>query len=142
MPRSRCAHRATHRTTHPTAGRTAGRTTPPTHRAGFTLVEVVVAVLLMAIAALGVASSTTYVARLGATAQAVARATRAAAQVVDSLRALPCTTLGSGAVATASGGVRWTTTSTPVTRAVRAVLTPASPRVPNAIVEEVLLPCE
>ena len=100
------------------------------------------AVLLLAIAALGVASSATFVARLAATAQAVDRATRATAQVMDSLRALPCATLANGAAGTAAGVVRWTATTTPLTKAVRAALTPASPRVARTIVEEVLLPCE
>jgi type IV pilus assembly protein PilV len=111
-------------------------------RTGFTLVEVVVAVLLLSLAALGVASTATFTASLAASTRAHALATRATALVVDSLRSVPCAALASGGANTAAGTVRWTTTTYPGTRAVRAVLTPASPRVRLAIVEEVLLSCD
>jgi prepilin-type N-terminal cleavage/methylation domain-containing protein len=113
----------------------------PTRR-GFSLVEVVVAIVLLAIAALGVASSATFVARLAATARALALATRATAQVVDSLRAAPCASLGGGASATAAGTVRWSIASPPGTRRIRAVLSPNSARVTSAVVEEAIVPCE
>lgn len=122
----------------------ATRTTPRPTRAGFTLVEVVVATLLLAIAALGVASTTTFVARLAASARALADASRALASTVDSLRSIPCTSLGAGTAGTRVGTVQWTATATATgdTRQLRATLAPSSPRL-NAppIVEEVVLPC-
>jgi prepilin-type N-terminal cleavage/methylation domain-containing protein len=111
-------------------------------RRGFTLVEVVVAVLLLSLAALGVASTATYAARLAASARALAEATRATALVVDSLRAVACPSLVSGVATTVAGTVRWTLTPYAGTRAVRAVLTPGSSRVRQPVVEEVLLPCD
>lgn len=111
-------------------------------RRGFTLVEVVVAVLLLSMAALGVASTATFAARLAASARALAEATRTTALVVDSLRGVSCASLVSGSAMTVAGTVRWTSTPHAGTRAVRAVLTPTSPRVRNPVLEEVLLPCE
>lgn len=122
--------------------RHTSRQHPGRQRAGFTLVEIVVALVLMAIAAVGVASCATFVARLAATARSLALATRSTAQVVDSLRATPCASLGAGRVATPAGAVRWTTTASPGTRLLRATLTPASSRVRTSIVEEALLPCD
>ena len=109
---------------------------------GFTLVEVVVALVLLAIAALGVASTTTFVARLAATGRALALASNATASVVDSLRGAPCTTLGAGSASTPAGTVRWTTTPFGTTRHVRATLTPLSVRVRAPLVEEVIVPCD
>ena len=109
---------------------------------GFSLVETVVALVLLAIAALGVASVSTFVARLAATARALALATRETAQVVDSLRATPCHALGAGAATTRAGLVRWSVATPGGTRRVHAVLTPTSPRVRTAVVEEAIIPCE
>lgn len=111
-------------------------------RPGFTLVEVVVALALLAIAALGVASTATFVARLAATARALALATRASANIVDSLRSVPCATLGTGSASTAAGTVHWSTSGAGSTRHVRAVLTPLSARVHAPVVEEVIVPCD
>lgn len=118
------------------------RVRPPRRRAGFSLVEVVVAVVLLAIAALGVASSATFVARLAATARALALATRSTAQVVDSLRARPCASLGAGTTGTPAGTVRWSIATAPGTRRLRADLTPGSSRVAAPVVEEVIVPCD
>ena len=113
---------------------------PP--RGGFSLVEVLVAILLLAIAALGVASSATFVARLAATTRALALATRETARVVDSLRALPCTSLNAGSAATSAGTVRWSVAAPIGTRRIRANLNPSSSRVTQVVVEEVIVPCE
>jgi prepilin-type N-terminal cleavage/methylation domain-containing protein len=111
-------------------------------RAAFTLVEVVVATLLLAIAALGVASTSTAAAHLAATARAVEQATRATARIVDSLRSAPCLTLVPGSRASAEGTVTWSVTRYPGSVAVAAWLVPASPRVRSVTPEELLLPCE
>ncbi|HEX4936157.1 MAG TPA: prepilin-type N-terminal cleavage/methylation domain-containing protein [Gemmatimonadaceae bacterium] len=109
---------------------------------GFSLAEVVVAIVLLAIAALGVASTSTVVARLAATSRAVALATRETARVVDSLRAIPCRALGAGSATTAAGVVHWSVAAPIGTRRVHAVLAPASPRVPRAVVEAAIVPCD
>lgn len=113
-----------------------------TSRDAFTLVEVVVAIVLLATAALDVAATSTYLARLAASARAVALATRETANVVDSLRTIPCASLNAGTTITTAGTVRWTITTQPGTRDIRAVLTPRSRRVRQPVIEEALLPCD
>lgn len=146
MPHHRLLARTARRTStrRRTSVRRRRRTnkTPRTARDAFTLVEVVVALVLLATAALNVAATSTYLARLAASARAQALATRATAHVVDSLRSAPCTSLGAGSITTVAGTVRWTATSGAGTRDIRAVLTPISPRVRQPVVEEVLLPCD
>lgn len=100
------------------------------------------ALVLLAIAALGVASTSTFVARLAASARALALATRATAQVVDSLRSMPCATLAGGSSATAAGVVRWSVAAPGGTRRIHAILTPSGGRVRTPIVEEAIVPCE
>lgn len=114
----------------------------PRPRLGFSLAEVLVAIVLLAIAALGVASSATFVARLAATTRALALATRETARVVDSLRALPCGSLTAGSTATSAGTVRWSVAAPIATRRIQATLTPASARVTQVVAEEVIVPCE
>lgn len=143
MPRVVRCHRplvSPHAHAHAPAPVQAPRAARP--RRGFSLVETVVALLLLAIAALGVASVSTFVARLAATARALALATRETAHVVDSLRAAPCTALGAGTASTSAGLVRWTVAAPAGTRRVQAVLTPTSPRVRTPVVEEAIIPCE
>lgn len=135
------------RRAHPIPQRPLHERTPTSNarlgaRHAFTLVEVVVALVLLATAALNVAATSTYLSRLAASARAQALATRATAHVVDSLRTTPCASLGAGAVSTPAGTVRWTVSAAANTRDLRAVLTPASPRVRQPVVEEALLPCD
>ncbi len=119
-----------------------GHLAVPRSRDAFTLVEVVVAIVLLATAALDVAATSTYLARLAASARAVAHATRETASVVDSLRATPCASLAAGSNTTSAGTVRWTIASAPGTRDIRAVLTPRSTRVRQPVIEEALVPCD
>lgn len=111
-------------------------------RDAFTLVEVVVAIVLLATAALDVAATSTYLARLAASARAVALATRETASIVDSLRATPCASLAAGSRTTSAGTVRWTIAAAPGTRDIRAALAPSSTRVRQPIIEEALVPCD
>lgn len=142
------ARRSSHATRPPRGSRPSAarywplRASSSLDRDGFTLVEVVVALVLLATAALNVAATSTYLARLAASARAVALATRVTAQVVDSLRAVPCASLAAGSASTAAGMVRWTVATTPGTRDICAMLTPNSPRVRQPVVEEALLPCD
>ncbi len=109
---------------------------------GFTLVEVVVATLLLAIAALGVASTSTAAAHLAATSRAVERAVRATARAVDSLRSTPCRAIVAGSRGTSAGIVHWSVSPHPGVLSLSAWLVPSSPRVRGNITEELLLPCD
>lgn len=144
-----------HRALRSTGARRAARPSTPLHaplvdghptrartRDAFTLVEVVVAIVLLATAALDVAATSTYLARLAASARAVALATRETASVVDSLRATPCASLAAGSRSTSAGTVRWTIAAASGTRDIRAVLSPRSPRVRQPVIEETLVPCD
>lgn len=114
----------------------------PSSPPGFTLVEVVVATLLLALAALGVASASSAAAHLAATSRALEQATRATARIVDSLRSAPCRALAPGIHTSPVGTVHWRVVPSPGALAITAWLVPASPRVRSTIAEEVLLPCE
>jgi len=111
-------------------------------RHGFTLVEVVVALLLLAITAIGVASTATFVARLAGTARLIAAASRDTAAVMDSIRALPCGALATGAATTPSGVVNVAVVPAPGIKLLRAQLTPASVRLVASVIEESAVPCE
>ncbi len=139
---SPAARRGTRRSTQLDAPPVDRHPAPARARDAFTLVEVVVAIVLLATAALDVAATSTYLARLAASARAVALATRETASVVDSLRATPCATLAAGSKTTGAGTVRWTIAAAPGTRDIRAVLTPRSTRVRQPVIEEALIPCD
>lgn len=111
-------------------------------RLGLTLVEVLAALLLLAVGALGVASTSALTARLFATGSAIERSAAALAAVMDSLRAERCATLVGGSSPTAGGTVTWGVLHAPRVAQLRVTVspTPASRVAPFAV--ETLLPCE
>jgi prepilin-type N-terminal cleavage/methylation domain-containing protein len=111
-------------------------------RRAFSLTEVVVAITLLAIGALGVASTTAFTARLTSTAVASDLATRAVADLVDSLRSTPCASLSGGSRASAIGVVTWRITRWPSVARLDVVLAPSSPRVTSSRTAETLVACE
>ena len=110
-------------------------------RSGFTLVEALVALLLLALGALGVASTSAWAARLASDARAVERQALAVQDAADSLRGVACLALVSGSVATPAGVTSWS--ATPYTVAAQlAVTAPAPLRRSLALSAELLVPCE
>ena len=80
-------------------------------RAGFTLVELMVAILVMAVGVLGLAGTAVAVARLtgGATQQTIAA--NVAATRFEQLRSSPCASIKTGSATTRGVSEKWVVTS-------------------------------
>ena len=90
---------------------------------GFTLPEVLAAVLIFAVGILGLASSGTFIAIQAGEARAITEGTLLAGRVLDSLRSIPCARVASGQL---TGGrnatVRWTISPAPRSIAIDAAM--------------------
>jgi prepilin-type N-terminal cleavage/methylation domain-containing protein len=101
---------------------------------GFTLPEVLAAVLVFAVGILGLAASGTFIAIQAGEARAITEGAVLAGRALDSLRSISCASVGSGQV---SGGrnatVRWN--AVPSTRSIAIVATLELPdrRTPNGV---------
>lgn len=91
----------------------------PRMRNGFTLPEVLVAVLVFAIGILGLASSGTFIAVQAGEARVMTDGAILAGRALDSLRSIPCASVTSGRLTQAQATVRWT--ATPASRTVTIV---------------------
>ena len=111
-------------------------------RNGFTLPEVLVAVLVFAVGILGLASSGTYIAMQAGEARAITEGAILAGRVLDSLRSIPCSTVASGQRTRPRATVTWT--ASPATRsvAVDATLQLTYRRGPRQWRVTTLLPCD
>lgn len=109
---------------------------------GFTLPEVLVAVLVFAVGILGLASSGTYIAMQAGEARAITEGAILTGRVLDSLRSIPCSSVASGQLTQPRATVSWT--ATPVNRsvAVDATLQLTYRRGPRQWRLNTLLPCE
>lgn len=79
-------------------------------RAGLTLVEVLVAILVLTAGALSTIGTQVAVARLSARSLAQQRNATAAATLLDSLRTTPCSALASGTSTSSLAQLSWTAT--------------------------------
>jgi prepilin-type N-terminal cleavage/methylation domain-containing protein len=111
-------------------------------RAGFSLTEVVVAITLLALGALGAASTTAFTARLMSSAVAIDLATRAVARMIDSLRVVPCPALSSGSSAALPGLIVWRITRSPSVTQLDVTLTPRSSRLAAPVIAQTVVACE
>lgn len=111
-------------------------------RNGFTLPEVLVAVLVFAIGILGLASSGTFIAIQAGEARAMTDGAILAGRALDSLRSIPCTSVTSGQVTQAPATVRWTATPASRTVSIVAALELNSRRGLRQWQLTTLLPCE
>ena len=102
-------------------------------RRGFSLVELIVALTVLAIGLLGVASVSTLVARRIAIAESHVLSTTAAGSLIDSLAGIPCPSVASGSDAAGRVAREWTVSGTGRARAIRvdtrAVSAPGRERV-------------
>ena len=111
-------------------------------RSAFTLPEVLVAVLVLAIGILGLASSGTFIAIQAGEARALSEGAALAGRVLDSLRSVPCAGIVPGQLTRKHSTARWT--AAPATRSVRVDVLLEIPR-RNGLRQwpiSALLPCE
>lgn len=111
-------------------------------RSGFSLPEVLVATIVLAIGILGLASTGTFIAIQAGDARALTDGATLAGRVMDSLRARPCAAVGSGQLTWRSATVRWTASPATRTIAVDAVLELAGRGRTRQWPIAALLPCD
>jgi prepilin-type N-terminal cleavage/methylation domain-containing protein len=92
-------------------------------RPGFTLPEVLAAVLIFAVGILGLASSGTFIAIQAGEARAITEGALLAGRVLDSLRSIPCVSVSAGQRTGARNAtVRWTASPTSRSIAIDATM--------------------
>jgi prepilin-type N-terminal cleavage/methylation domain-containing protein len=109
---------------------------------GFTLPEVLVAVLVFAVGILGLASSGTYIAMQAGEARAMTEGAILVGRVLDSLRSIPCATVASGQLTQSQATVTFTATPASRSVAVDATLQLTWRRGPRQWRVNTLIPCE
>ena len=94
----------------------------PTSRGGFSLIELTIAVVILAIGVLGLAGTTAFVVRQVTLADVNTERSAALQAVVERIRSTSFATVGSGSQTTGSYTVTWSvTTSTTETKTVRVI---------------------
>lgn len=111
-------------------------------RYGFTLPEVLVAVLVFAAGILGLASSGTYIATQAGEARAITEGAILVGRVLDSLRSIPCASVASGQLIQPPATVTFTASPANRSVAVDATLQLTRRRGPRQWRVNTLLPCE
>lgn len=96
----------------PALGPDADFASPRVHRgAGFTMVEVMIAIVVLAVGVLGMAGTTAYIVRQITLADVMTERAVAVQTVVERLQAAPFADVGSGADSVGIFAVRWTSYS-------------------------------
>ena len=114
----------------------------PREARGFTLPEVLLAILLFAVGFLGLVSSATAIAAQVGDARELARAALLAGSVLDSLRGSPCASVAGGTRTHGRASINWTATPGVNTIAIRATLALPRRGAPRQWDLETLLPCD
>ena len=109
---------------------------------GFTLPEVLAAVIVFAVGILGLASTGSFIAIQAGEARAITEGAILAGRVLDSLRSTPCAAIGSGQLTHRGATVRWTATAVTRSIAVDAALEMPGRRGTRQWHINSLLPCE
>ena len=91
-------------------------------RRAFTLPEVLVAILVLSIGILGLASTGAFIVIQAGEARAVTEGSMLVGRALDSLRAMPCASVTAGQLTQGPATVRWTTTPGPRSVAISATL--------------------
>lgn len=87
------------------------RTRSATARAGFTIVEVIIAIVVLAVGVLGMAGTTAYIVRQVTLADITTERATALQTVIDKISAKPFASVASGTDSVGVFGIRWTTVS-------------------------------
>ena len=91
-------------------------------KAAFTLPEVLVAILILAIGIRGLASSGSFIVIQAGEARAITEGAVLTGRVLDSLRSIPCRSVAGGQETQKQATIRWTTSPRPRSIAVDATL--------------------
>jgi prepilin-type N-terminal cleavage/methylation domain-containing protein len=91
-------------------------------RRAFTLPEVLVAILVLSIGILGLASTGTFIAIQAGEARAITEGAVLAGRALDSLRAMPCASITAGQLTQGPATVRWTAVPGPRSLSIDATL--------------------
>jgi Tfp pilus assembly protein PilV len=110
-------------------------------RRAFALVEVIVALALLSVAVFSLAATGGRLVAVGVSATRRTLATTRLASVTDSLRSVPCRSLGSGTDSTLGVRVNWSVNSGAVSRSV-LVSAAFSDRTAHTLRAESLIPCD
>jgi prepilin-type N-terminal cleavage/methylation domain-containing protein len=110
-------------------------------KSAFTLPEILVAILVLAVGILGLASSGTFIVIQSGDARAIAEGSALAGRALDSLRSIPCHTVAAGQLTLKQATVRWAATPANRSVAVDAVLELRGKRARQWPIKA-LLPCE
>lgn len=89
---------------------------------GFSLVEVMIAMIILTVGVLGLAASSAAIARMTSEGDRFSESAAHANSVTDSLRLVPCASLASGAGTRGAFSLRWTITNNATYTLLRDVL--------------------
>jgi prepilin-type N-terminal cleavage/methylation domain-containing protein len=112
------------------------------NRPAFTLAEVLVAVVVFSVGILGLAATGSFLVVQVRDAQAFTHAATLAGNVLDSLRATPCSAVAGGSRSLGGATVGWTAAPGARVVAVTAMLTIPRRRPPWQMTIDALLPCD
>lgn len=82
----------------------------PRSRAGFTMVEVIIAIMVLAVGVLGLAGTTAYIVRQVTLADVMTERTAALQTVIERVQAMPFDSVGAGSDSIGSFAVQWSAT--------------------------------
>lgn len=104
---------------------------PSTRQGGFTVVEVLVATILLCLGLLAITSTTAHTTRMIAVGRRHTQAAVLGRRITESLKAQPCPAVGSGVATEGPLEVRWTVAPLAGGTARRVLVVIAAPRVPG-----------
>jgi Tfp pilus assembly protein PilV len=109
------------------------------HRRGVSLIEVLIACVLLTVAVLGLVGASTSISKQTGNSRRQVIAAGMAMTRLDSLRSIACTAMTNGTATRQGITESWTVSGTGATRTI--VLNLTLPRLTNPIVHRVLVPC-
>ncbi|MBY0488449.1 MAG: hypothetical protein K2R93_01295 [Gemmatimonadaceae bacterium] len=108
-------------------------------RAGVSIIEVLIACVLLTVAVMGIVGAATSISKQTGNSRRQIQAAGMAQQRLDSLRSLPCSGIVAGSSTRQGISQTWTVSGTGSTRTI--VLTMRLPRMTNAQTYRALVPC-